>query len=325
MQQVTVHSPAPAPMHLAPAISHELTVAELKRRHELIQTALKEVMIEGHHYGTIPGTEGKTLLKPGAEKICSLFMLAPSFSVQVRELANDHREYQVLCTLTHTVTGVMVAQADGSCSTRESKYRWRNASRKCPTCDVAAIRRSKQEYGGGFYCSDRHGGCGANFEKNDARITEQVQGRIENPDIADQYNTCLKIGCKRALVAAVHLATGASDVFAHEDEEEATEEGEKPKQQQVRRETRRTTPAKSEQPPTEMPPRQKLLQACVKMFEQLVNSGRTKDQLADLLNSLAGLKMPAKWGDLTDDELQQVRGLFEDELKQGTEVKDGGK
>jgi predicted RNA-binding Zn-ribbon protein involved in translation (DUF1610 family) len=137
------------------------------------QTALKEVMIDGHHYGVIPGTDGKkSLLKPGAEKICSLFMLAPSFSVQVRELANDHREYQVLCTLTHTVTGVMVAQADGSCSTRESKYRWRIASRKCPNCGEAAIRKGKEEYGGGFYCADRFGGCGAKFKAGDKQIID---------------------------------------------------------------------------------------------------------------------------------------------------------
>jgi len=323
MQQITVQHPAsvPQPMPLAPAISHELTVGELKRRHELIQTALKEVMIEGHHYGTVPGTDGgNVLFKPGAEKICSLFMLAPSFSVQVRELANDHREYQVLCTLTHTVTGVMVAQADGSCSTKESKYRWRNASRKCPNCGEAAIRKSKEEYGGGFYCSDKHGGCKSKFDRGDKRIIDQPQGRIENPDIADQYNTCLKMGCKRALVAAVHLATGASDVFAVEDEEGAPEpdEDERPKQQ--RRETRRTAPVKTEEAPAELPPRQKLLQACVKMFEQLVNSGRTKDDLADLMHSLVGLKMPAKWGDLGDDQLEQVKKVFEDELKRGTEV-----
>lgn len=304
-------------MPLAPTISHELTVAELKRRHDLIQTALKEVMIDGHHYGVIPGTDGKkSLLKPGAEKICSLFMLAPSFSVQVRELANDHREYQVLCTLTHTVTGVMVAQADGSCSTRESKYRWRIASRKCPNCGEAAIRKGKEEYGGGFYCADRFGGCGAKFKAGDKQIIDQVLGRIENPDIADQYNTCLKMGCKRALVAAVHLATGASDVFVGDDEEEA--EVEEPK-------TRSTKSAKAEEPPTELPPRKKALQACVRMFEQLVNSGRTKEGITDLLHSLAGLKMPAKWGDLDDAQLEMVKKVFEEELKLGSEVKDGAK
>lgn len=313
MQQVTVHTPAPVSMPLAPTISHELTVAELKRRHDLIQTALREVMIDGHHYGVIPGTDGKkSLLKPGAEKICSLFMLAPSFSVQVRELASDHREYQVLCTLTHTVTGVVVAQADGSCSTRESKYRWRIASRKCPSCGEAAIRKGKEEYGGGWYCADRFGGCGAKFKAGEKQILEQVLGRIENPDIADQYNTCLKMGCKRALVAAVHLATGASDVFVGDDEEEV--EVEEPK-------ARATKGAKSDEAPSEpQTPRKKALQACVKMFEQLVNSGRTKEGITDLLHSLAGLKMPAKWGDLDDAQLEQVKKIFEEELKLGTQV-----
>jgi hypothetical protein len=41
----------------------------------------------------------------------------------------------------------------------------------------------------------------------------------ENPDIADVWNTCLKMGKKRALVDAVLTATGASDIFTQDVED----------------------------------------------------------------------------------------------------------
>ena len=46
--------------------------------------------------------------------------------------------------------------------------------------------------------------------------------RVPNPDVADQWNTVLKMANKRALVAAVLNVTGTSDVFSQdlEDEEE---------------------------------------------------------------------------------------------------------
>lgn len=41
----------------------------------------------------------------------------------------------------------------------------------------------------------------------------------ENPDIADKYNTCLKMASKRALVAAVLIGTGASSIFTQDIED----------------------------------------------------------------------------------------------------------
>jgi len=45
--------------------------------------------------------------------------------------------------------------------------------------------------------------------------------RVPNPDLADQYNTVLKMANKRALVAAVLNCTAASDVFTQDLEDEA--------------------------------------------------------------------------------------------------------
>ena len=65
------------------------TAKDIREQVQLIQDVMKEVMQEGQHYGVIPGTERKdkdgkdiskkTLLKPGAEKLCLTFRLAPSY------------------------------------------------------------------------------------------------------------------------------------------------------------------------------------------------------------------------------------------------------
>ena len=183
----------------------------LQRQVGSIQAAMKGVMIEGTHFGVIPGTDKPTLLKPGAEKICMMFRLLPDFREEIVELGQGHREYRVRCELRHQ--NQQIAVGLGSCSTMESKYRWRAAERTCPKCDKPAIIKGQEKFGGGWLCWAKKGGCGAKFSDTDKAITAQVVGRMENPDIADLYNTCLKMASKRAHVAATLSATAASDIF----------------------------------------------------------------------------------------------------------------
>ena len=63
------------------------------------------------------------------------------------------------------------------------------------------------------------GGKGHSTKKNpDTGKWEIVkQGeKVDNPDIADTYNTVLKMACKRALVHATINATAASDIFTQD-------------------------------------------------------------------------------------------------------------
>src|ERR1019366_4062338 len=86
--------------------------------------------------------------------------------------------------------------------------------RMCPTCGkTGTVIKGKQEYGGGWLCFAKKGGCGAKFPFNDKRIQDQNVGDVPNPDIADLVNTLEKMADKRALVAATLLATGCSDIF----------------------------------------------------------------------------------------------------------------
>ena len=190
-----------------------LTAQDIKNQVQLIQEVMQAVMQEGYHYGVIPGTEKPTLLKPGAEKLTTTFRLAPLLHVEARELGNGHREYQVRCTLVHIPTERVYGEGVGSCSTLESRYRYRNADRTCPNCGRTTIIKGKAEYGGGWLCFQRKGGCGAKFADQDSSIVNQAAGRVENTDLADTYNTVLKMAKKRALVDATLTATAASDIF----------------------------------------------------------------------------------------------------------------
>jgi len=44
----------------------EFEVSQVSAQVQKVQQLMKDLMIDGEHYGTIPGTTKKTLLKPGA-------------------------------------------------------------------------------------------------------------------------------------------------------------------------------------------------------------------------------------------------------------------
>jgi len=205
-----------------------LTVEQFSEREKMLRQ-IKEMLVgptpdhpEGVDYGIIPGTAKPTLLKPGAEKICAFFGYAPQYEILPGSIEDwDGTKfgeplfyYHVRCTLAKD--GAAVGQGTGSCSSWESKYRYRMANRKCPSCGQEAIIVGKEEYGGGFVCFKRKGGCGAKFKEDDAAITGQTVGRVANPDIADIINTVQKMGDKRAYIAATLSATGASQYFSQD-------------------------------------------------------------------------------------------------------------
>jgi hypothetical protein len=178
---------------------------------------------EGIDFDVIPGTKRRTLLKPGAEKVALFFDSRPSyFIVATNDLGGGHVEYIVKCEFREFGTAEIIAEGDGSCSTMEKKYRWRSAQRLCPSCSKAAIIKGKQEYGGGWVCFEKKGGCKSKYKDDDKRITDQQLGDVENPDIHDERNTVLKMAEKRACVSA-GLAAGCLSGFFTQDMEEKYE------------------------------------------------------------------------------------------------------
>lgn len=206
-----------------------LTVSEFSAREKMLKE-IKEMLVEGVDYGkSFEGQEKPTLLKPGAEKICTFFGYAPHYTEQsIEDWAGERFGeplfyYKYTCVLSKNKQEV--GEGIGSCNSWESKYRYRIAGRKCPTCQVAALIETKKFKPTDvvqWLCFKKKGGCGAKFDLNDTRITEQTVGRVSNPDFADVINTVQKIGCKRAYVAATLSATGASQYFT-QDLEDAVE------------------------------------------------------------------------------------------------------
>lgn len=202
-----------------------LSIVDVRAQVNLIQQVMREVMHKDEHYGVIPGTGNKpTLLKAGAEKLCLTFRLDPQYEIEQKQ-DGKHLTIMSKCTLYHIPTGQRFGSGMGSCSTLESKYAYRTSKRKCPNCGAEQINKSKFPPKGrpkeapGWYCYAKNGGCGAEFEHDDPAIMDQVTGRVLNEDVADQYNTVLKMANKRSLVAAVLNATAASDIFTQDIED----------------------------------------------------------------------------------------------------------
>ncbi len=204
-----------------PAMSIESAV----ERYNAVTEFVSRVLRKDVDYGVIPGTEKRTLLKPGAEKLTTFFGLSTRFELleRIEDWTGERHGgepffyYLYRC---HLFRGdVLIAEGDASCNSREAKYRWREAQRACPACGVAAIIKGREEYGGGWLCFKKKGGCGAKYPDGDQAIESQQTGRVFNPDLADQVNTIQKMAQKRSLVGAVLLAVNASEFFTQDVED----------------------------------------------------------------------------------------------------------
>jgi hypothetical protein len=200
----------------------DMSIGQLKNQVQLIQEAMKSVMQDGQHYGVVEGCgDKKVLLKPGAEKLSLLFRLAPHFEEQyggkitVTDLPGGHKSFEVHCAIVHIPTNQVFAVGVAICSTLETKYRYRNGNPICPFCQAETVYKSKKAVEG-FFCWKKKGGCGATFEAEDERIINQKTGRREHDNPADYFNTCIKIGKKRAYVDGIVSATACGDIFTQD-------------------------------------------------------------------------------------------------------------
>lgn len=192
---------------------------ELKARAGMVADIKRQIMQKDVHYGVVPGCGTKpTLLKNGAELLCMAFKLAPDAKVEIADLGNGHREYTVTTTLTSIVTGTPIATGLGSCSTMESKYRYRGTElvpTGKPVPSAYWKDRDQALLGGKNFVAKKD-------ENGSWRIFQKGDRKVENPDIADVYNTVLKMASKRSLVDATLKATGGSCEFTQDIEDMGT-------------------------------------------------------------------------------------------------------
>lgn len=205
------------------AVGRAMTIDELHKNLQFIRDVMRKEMKEGQDYGKIPGTgEKPTLLQPGAQKLLMVFNLTERVNKEtLREYPGFHREYEFIVTV--RAPNGKEWDGVGTCSTLESKYRYRKAERKCPACGKTTIIMGKKfketDPEPGWLCWKKKGGCDAHFPVTDPRITSQDGGAVENEDPADCWNTVRKMAFKRALVAAAINSTNTSELWTQDLEE----------------------------------------------------------------------------------------------------------
>lgn len=245
-QALTVQSP-----HLMPA----MRIADAIHRYNALVAYVKELMKDGVDYGAVPGTDKPTLLKPGAEKLTTFFGLTPRFTT-IKECEdwtgaqNGGEPFFYYWFRCHLYRGdTLVAEADGSCNSRESKYRWRWVSEEDipPGWDKDKLKVRKgtvtefmfaidkaetggkygkpAEYWQQFDDAMKAGTARAVTRKTrsgkelPAKEIDVILYRVPNEDIFSQVNTIQKMAEKRALVAATLLAVNASEFFTQDVED----------------------------------------------------------------------------------------------------------
>lgn len=207
--------------------------AEAKRRLQELQAFIKEVMVEGKDYGTIPGTPKPSLYQPGAQKLAEIYGFAARFETveAIKEWEHGFFAFDVRCILSSRRDGRPVGEGVGHCNSRESRYAWRwtKEADLPPGTDKAKLHKAQRD----DWVFDNKLPPGTDKAKlpKEERISKRTGGkytvfnvgtiayRVPNPDIADLVNTLQKMACKRAYVMAVISVTRSSDIFTQDVED----------------------------------------------------------------------------------------------------------
>ena len=167
------------------SIRLELTAEEVAARTKKILEIKEKVMRENVHYGVIPGCRKPSLWKPGAEILCQGFRLAPEF---VTTASQD---------LNHTI--------------KWEKWDYDHREK------VEGMTKGYFEYD--TQCTLVHIPTGEVWAKAVSGSCNNFEAKYRSLNPYDIKNTLEKMSEKRALVAAVLIGVGASDIFTQDIED----------------------------------------------------------------------------------------------------------
>lgn len=212
----------------------EARLATLKAGKDRLNRIKLELMEQDVDYGVVPGTKKPTLLKAGAQTLCSIYGIRMDYVPEITygdgENSPDIRIVMRAEAHLGEITGPVVGVGYGSANSWETKYRYREGLRTCVKCgQVGTVIKGKQEFGGGWLCFAKKGGCGAKWPDGTAEIESQQVGRVDNDDPNDLENTLLKMAKKRAEVDATLAATASSGLFTQDIEEQKEREQRRPR------------------------------------------------------------------------------------------------
>lgn len=257
------------------------TVADIRTNASLIKDVLKSVLKKGVHYDLpYEGSEKYSLLKSGAEKILSVFLIG--IRLKIEDMSKeDCRRYRIVAEGFHIPTGIVIGEGLGECSTDEKKYKW-----------VKAI------------CGEEYEGAEPSRRqlvwkrgKNGSKNYQEQQVRSNPADIA---NTVLKMAKKRAVIDLCLSATAASDIFDTNNENEGAE-------------NRHTPHASAQAPGQAVPPPSQAGAPLIsekqskRLYAIQMNSKKTPEQVKEYLHSLGfqGSK------DITIDAYEEIIAWIE--------------
>ena len=207
--------------------NYEEAVNSLQARRDLILAMMGKTLKEGVHYGRIPGCGDKpSLFLAGAEQLASTFNFAPRYKkTTTRE--GMHLVVDIVCEL-YLPDGTFIGEGVSIRSTYETKYRYRAAAgestgqavpKKYWDLRTSDPKAAQALIGEGNVVAKVDSAGVATKDKTGTWAICTRGEKTENPDLADTWNTVLKMGAKSSFVHAVRTATGTADIFTQDIED----------------------------------------------------------------------------------------------------------
>jgi len=196
--------------------TNAMSVQDVLQHRGFIKNVMTEAMEPGRHYGTIPGCGDKLVLfKEGGELLMMIFRMHDRVEWEFHDLPGEHREYTAKVSV-YASDDTLLATGMGSCTTMESKYRYRPGP-VVPTGKPVPKQYWNIRDSQPGKAQELLGGKGFSAKKVNGHweIVEKGES-VENQNPADEYNTVLQMAVKRAQNKAIVKATACSDVFAPE-------------------------------------------------------------------------------------------------------------
>lgn len=162
----------------------------------LLRQMVKEVLVEGRDYGSVPGVPEDFLWEPGADQIIAAFNCRPG-PVRVINQVDDGEKISVVLEvpIMSLQTGQEVSCGVGAASTYETKhkYRW--------------VRRDELP-DWGYTAKEAVDSLKTKKDK-----WNNIKYRVPNPEHAELMNTIWKIARKRAKTGAAQSLPGVSSAL----------------------------------------------------------------------------------------------------------------
>lgn len=205
-------------------INADREVAKREAFHDFIN----RVLVDGKHYGKVPGVDKKFLWQSGAEEIVAAMGCRPSYDVVEKELAPHDLEGSWIiarCTLIHVASGLTAGEAIGVSSADD----FRETHRKAASGDPCPWDNSKRRYS-----------CGVKGKHGDLPSFNVLA-----------HNMVMRAN-KRAFVAAARTLGCASEIFTQDEDMVTSQPDAAPQQQRPASKSGQKAGGR-QQPPTKAP------------------------------------------------------------------------